>query len=276
MGGSNLYLHSSIVQLPSFSALRSTPSFGKPAVSLREIGVRPLVWSIRADGNRERPKKKPSQGREVPGAEDNPQSFDGRSSLTSNKEEILALFKRIQSSISKGEALNPKKRNPKAAEDKPSPSPSAESILEVLHQSRTQGKGKTVGTKREKFVPPQRDSWKKEDRAEHLSTTGLKSTRPPSSFTRRSPIPTLSTANDEIQPENEALLESPPLSIPRDGIELKSEGLAANDDQSLQLEKMKLAELKEVAKSKGIKGYSKLKKSELVELLNRSLNVISS
>lgn len=110
---------------------------------MAEIGSRPLVWSISADGNRERPKKKPSQGREVPGAEDNPQSFDGRSSLTSNKEEILALFKRIQSSISKGETLNPKKRSPKAAEDKPSPSPSAESILEVLHQSRTRGKGET-------------------------------------------------------------------------------------------------------------------------------------
>lgn len=108
---------------------------------MAEIADRPVVSSIRADGNRERPKKNPSPGRapKADGPEDNPQSFDGRSSLSSNKEEILALFKRIQSSISKGETMNSKKRNSKAAEDKPSPS--AESILEVLHQSRTRGKG---------------------------------------------------------------------------------------------------------------------------------------
>lgn len=132
--------------------------------------------------------------------------------------------------------------------------------------------GKTVGKKSDKFVAPQKDSWKKEDRAEHLSTTDLKSTRPPSSFTRRSPIPTLSMANEGIQTaENETLLATPTQSIPRDEIELKSEGLPATDDeQSLKLEEMKLVELKEFAKSKGIKGYSKLKKSELIELLIRS------
>lgn len=124
-------------------------------------------------------------------------------------------------------------------------------------------------------MAPQNDSWKKEDRAEQLST-GLKSTRPPSSFTRRSPIPTLSTTDEEIQSGIEKLPETPSPSFPRDEIELNSEELPANDEQSLKLEEMKLTELKEVAKSKGIKGYSKLKKSELVELLIRSLNDISS
>lgn len=37
-----------------------------------------------------------------------------------------------------------------------------------------------------------------------------------------------------------------------------------------KIEGMKLVELKELAKSRGIKGYSKLKKSELVDLLLRS------
>lgn len=36
------------------------------------------------------------------------------------------------------------------------------------------------------------------------------------------------------------------------------------------IETMKLAELKEVAKKRGIKGYSKLKKSEILELLRSS------
>lgn len=37
-----------------------------------------------------------------------------------------------------------------------------------------------------------------------------------------------------------------------------------------EIETMKLAELKEVAKNKGLKGYSKLKKSEILELLRSS------
>lgn len=36
------------------------------------------------------------------------------------------------------------------------------------------------------------------------------------------------------------------------------------------IETMKLAELKEVAKKRGIKGYSKLKKSDILELLRSS------
>ncbi|KAI3456130.1 hypothetical protein Pfo_012793 [Paulownia fortunei] len=272
MGGSVLYPHS-LLHLPSFSAL-SRPKFGKPFFSLKEIADRPFVSSIRADGNRERPQKNPSPGRapKAEGLEDNTQSFDGGSSLSPNKEEILALFKRIQSSISKGETINSKKRNSKAAEDKPS----AESILEVLHQSRTRGKGKTLGQKGDKFLAPQKDSMKKEERAERLSTMGLKSTRPPSHFTRRSPIPTLSSPRDEVLLKNETLPATPTPSIPRDKIEPKNETLPAtdadNDQQSKKFEEMKLPQLKEVAKSKGIRGYSKLKKSELVELLIRSLN----
>lgn len=133
--------------------------------------------------------------------------------------------------------------------------------------------GKTLGKKGDKFLAPQKDSLKKEDRAEHLSTMGLKSLRPPSRFTRRSPIP---TPKEEIQSKNDKLSATPTLSIPRDEIELKNERLPETDDyndqQSKKFEEMKLPQLKEVAKSKGIRGYSKLKKSELVELLTRSLN----
>lgn len=99
---------------------------------------RPFISTIKADGNRERPPHKNSSPPKAEGHEDTPQPSDARSSLSPNKQEILALFKRIQSSISKGDNLNPKKRNSKAAEDN---KPSAESILEVLHHSRTRGKG---------------------------------------------------------------------------------------------------------------------------------------
>uniref|UniRef100_A0A3Q7F3B7 Rho termination factor-like N-terminal domain-containing protein n=2 Tax=Solanum lycopersicum TaxID=4081 RepID=A0A3Q7F3B7_SOLLC len=39
------------------------------------------------------------------------------------------------------------------------------------------------------------------------------------------------------------------------------------ESEAVKIEEMKLPQLKELAKSRGLKGYSKLKKSELVELL---------
>ncbi|KAL0398445.1 UNVERIFIED_CONTAM: hypothetical protein Sradi_2187800 [Sesamum radiatum] len=261
-GGSVLYPHS-LLHLPSFSA-STRPKFGVPIFPVKEIANRFSVLSIRADGNRERSQKNSSPGRapKADAREDDPESFDGRSSP--NKEEILALFKRIQSSISKGE-----KRNSKVAEDKPS----AESILEVLHQSRTRGKAKSLGKKGGKLPSVRKESLNKEERMEHSSTMGLRSTRPPSSFTRRSPIPTLSSQRDENQRKS----ETSPETVKRDETQLKNETLLETDDDNdqppeVKFEEMKLAELKEVAKSKGIRGYSKLKKSELVELLISSLN----
>ncbi|KAL7089173.1 hypothetical protein ACP275_13G172200 [Erythranthe tilingii] len=210
----------------------------------------------------------------APNAEGQDGNYPPSSSLSPNKQEILALFKRIQSSISKGDNVNSKKRVSKSAEDSSKPS-SAESILEVLHQSRTQGKGKTVGRRGDKFAAQQKDSFKKEEISELLSNVGLEKSRPPSSFTKRSPVPVLSGSIDEVQPKNETLPETPSVIVPSDEIELKNERLVTtevdkDEEQSEKFEDMKLAQLKEVAKSKGIKGYSKLKKSELVELLIRS------
>jgi hypothetical protein len=78
-----------------------------------------------------------------------------------------------------------------------------------------------------------------------------KSTRLPSKFVKKSPIPSPSTSRERI-------------------LELNNEALQARAGSELKLpriEEMKLTELKELAKSRGIKGYSKLKKIELVELL---------
>lgn len=78
----------------------------------------------------------------------------------------------------------------------------------------------------------------------------LKSARPPSNFVKRSPIPS------PTNPRGKA-------------VKLKNEVSVRTTsfNELPKVEEMKVTELKELAKSRGIKGYSKMKKSELVELL---------
>lgn len=64
-------------------------------------------------------------------------SPDSKSSNSLNQEEIISLFKRIQSSISKGDSLSSKKRSTKSSEEKPT----IDSVLEILRHSKTESKG---------------------------------------------------------------------------------------------------------------------------------------
>lgn len=96
------------------------------------------VSSIRSDENgRRRPPWRSSASRRTPEDEnETPQSSNGEKSNSSNQEEIIAMFRRIQSAISKDESVKTK-RNSNLSEDKTSP----ESVLEVLRKSRKQMKG---------------------------------------------------------------------------------------------------------------------------------------
>lgn len=78
----------------------------------------------------------------------------------------------------------------------------------------------------------------------------FKLVRPPSKFVKRSPIPSPSGGNgSHLKVEaSQAIAETMELKFP-------------------SIEDMKLTELKALAKSRGFKGYSKLKKNELLELL---------
>lgn len=80
------------------------------------------------------------------------------------------------------------------------------------------------------------------------STTNF--TRPPSNFVKRSPI-----------------LSPLPLRINETEVSNREESSSAADKEFSKIDKMKLSELKGLAKERGLKGYSKLKKSELVQLL---------
>lgn len=80
--------------------------------------------------------------------------------------------------------------------------------------------------------------------------------RPPSNFAKRTPIPTA--------------LGPPRGKLPVSNSNKALEEMTEKEEKVSLIETMKLAELKEVAKNRGIKGYSKLKKSELLELLRSS------
>ncbi|XP_023542167.1 uncharacterized protein LOC111802132, partial [Cucurbita pepo subsp. pepo] len=143
---------------------------------------------------------------------------DMKKPKSNNQEEIIALFRKIQTSIAEEAASS-------IDEDSNKDEDGTESILEALTESRKQVKGKTL--KNAGGVKGLRRKGTSEAAAE------FKLVRPPSNFVKRSPIP------------------SP----------------AGGNGSHLTVENMKLRELKAVAKSRGIKGYSKLKKNELLELL---------
>lgn len=90
------------------------------------------------------------------------------------------------------------------------------------------------------------------DEREGRASSDVKALRPTSNFVKKSPIP------------------PPPLKEYTTEVveEQKVSDISTDAKHEFQkLREMKLGELKELAKTKGVKGYSKLKKAELVELL---------
>lgn len=175
-----------------------------------------------------------------------PSSNENVSSV--KQEEIISLFRRIQSSIS-NEPVSTEKEGTDPNQDKPA----AESVLEIIRRSRKQAKEKVSLKGGNKQKPRRRSFPKKEEDEEHILSpvTDIKLTRPPSNFVKKSPIPFPSAPKGKEDQWKEASPAS----------------AGSNDSTSRKIEEMKLQELKALAKSRGVRGYSRLKKNELVELL---------
>ncbi|CAK7350393.1 unnamed protein product [Dovyalis caffra] len=242
----------------SFS--KQQPKLGNPSYSLKDgslafasqNGVLQLsVSSIKSDGSsRGRPPRKSSAPGRTEKEDENLKSLssDRKIPLSSNQEEIMALFRRIQSSISKGESTATKKNNAGRSKEKSPP----DSILEALRYSRKHTKD-TRTVREGKKVPTQKRSVPKDQKTkEQNALADFKLTRPPSNFTKKSPIPSPATPGEKTTELNS---------------EPSKAKACSNISELPRVAEMKLAELKELAKSRGIKGYSKLKKGELLELL---------
>ncbi|XP_015065754.1 rho-N domain-containing protein 1, chloroplastic [Solanum pennellii] len=240
-----VFSSNSISQLPSFSAL-CKPNLGNRIPKEIAYGLSlstnrrdfhcSTLSTIRADGIRRRKSSKDATpGKTSKGSELNIQP----SPNSLNQEEIISLFKRIQSSISKGDSTSSKKRSTKSSEEKPA----IDSVLEILRHSKTEAKG----TKDDKGSTHQEDQ--KEPETDYSPTADPRSTRLRSSFVKRSPLQSPFNSKEKVKLKTETSLEN------------------HVESEAVKIEEMKLPQLKELAKSRGLKGYSKLKKSELVELL---------
>ncbi|MED6155072.1 hypothetical protein PIB30_002284 [Stylosanthes scabra] len=165
-------------------------------------------------------------------------SFKGEKSESPHHEEIMDLLKRIRISISKGNSQN---------KDNPTP----EHGRDILDDPKKQVKGN---------ISKPKDLLEKignEEGAEenpHTSGSGFNLIRLPSNFTKKTPIPSLSAPRGNIIGQTN-----------HGSSEVSSETKVQSESESLEV--MKLAELKELAKSRGIESYSKLKKSELIKVL---------
>lgn len=108
-------------------------------------------------------------------------------------------------------------------------------------------KGTTSNTKDDEGSTHQRDE--KEAETEYSPSPDPRSTRPRSSFVKRSPLQSPFNSKGKVKLKTKTSLDN------------------HVEREAVKVEEMKLPQLKELAKTRGLKGYSKLKKSELVELL---------
>ncbi|KGN65614.1 hypothetical protein Csa_019894 [Cucumis sativus] len=238
-----VFLPRILIRFPNLISLRRRPTFASKDVAdvYPSKNIQPSVSKSRPDGNAG---NRPPRRNSLPGKARKSESSSRKTetpkdeesvkkSETNDQEEVIALFRKIQTSIAKESA---------SSIDEESRKDENASILETLRESRKQLKGKTSKKAGAKVL---RSKGKSEEKEMHDPSpppaADFKLVRPPSKFVKRSPIPLKVDAS-------QAIAESRELKFP-------------------STENMKLTELKALAKSRGIKGYSKLKKNELMEIL---------
>ncbi|XP_020691183.1 rho-N domain-containing protein 1, chloroplastic [Dendrobium catenatum] len=242
-GGLRSILH---VFFPAKSLIQEKDCRFISALPLRRGQLQwPNSTIIRSEGSRRRRPQQRSVSSDKP-REGGSEELKRRSKSPDNKE-ILALFRRIQSSISKeGEAKVPRRRNEITDSDSPQRNPS---------RGRTNEKGRRRGSGLEDAAAVEEDS---------------KTQRPLSKFVRRSPIP-ISLPSDE-----QSLLNKEDELEKAQKLEGTEENKAGSEVFEMEkIDDMKVSELKELARGKGIKGFSKLKKGELLQLLKERLKPVS-
>eukprot|EP01018_Ginkgo_biloba_P015912 Gb_35766 [translate_table: standard] len=241
----------------------------------------------------------------VSSPDDGSASEMNKASNSSGENDIVALFRRIQSqsAISKENPGNDQKNDTLSSQSKSKKS--ADSVLSVLRRyperikeefkDETSQKISSIGEdeKMPAKVSSRRGPRKtKSEKTTSKSDKSLSDTfvlsRPPSKFVRSSPIP-FSAIKQQVRPvpgiqQSEITFSLNTPTKQNGDISGDSDRTSANvengsvfrdspflsEGQLDDLSHLKLSELKKTAKSYGLKGYSKLKKAELLELLRNA------
>lgn len=234
------------------------------------------------------------------------QKFQATSGPGSREKEIVELFRKVQAQLRERAAVK-EERKVEDSQDRSKESNTVDSLLKLLRKhSVQQGKKNNVATNKRDFILDQHEqtSHSIEETggaiiSDDSNTTTVEQeieespqpqlSRPRSSFRKRSPVPVVKL--QPVYPDTSLLQDSggkqidleaeddDPLFPEANTFDEMSEDDEASDiyeeEQNLvesnDLSAMKLTELRALAKSRRIKGFSKLKKNDLIMLLSQAV-----
>lgn len=223
------------------------------------------------------------------------QKFQATSTPGPREKEIVELFRKVQAQLRERAAMK-EGRKIEDSQVKSRESETVDSLLKLLRKhSVQQGKKSSISVDNREFILDQDEKVGPliEERSPKVEESPKpKLSRPKSSFRKRSPVPEIkfqpfsdSSKSEEnkwinLEPEVGADDEIQDIEYDSDSDvgPLISEGEIEHDDVVKEEENgveesdfsgMKLTELRALAKSRGLKGFSKLKKNQLIELLSK-------
>lgn len=221
------------------------------------------------------------------------QRFSATATPGRREKEIVELFRKVQAQLRERAAIKEEKKI-EATQQGQGERGTVDSLLKLLRK-HSLAQGKKSSHEEELNVEQE-----EEPNSSFFSSSSIPASdevvepdpvpfrRPASNFRRRSPVPQVKfqpvfsadegkkgTTITEPEPEPEPEL----LALEVSGEEISDEISDASDDITEEMEEpsaeevtdlatLKLSELRDIAKSRGIRGYSKLKKAELVGLLS--------
>ncbi|KAJ6853152.1 SAP-like protein BP-73 [Iris pallida] len=236
------------------------------------------------------------------------QRYSATSTPGKKEKEIVELFRKVQAQLRERAAVKEEKKMEVSQQGQGGERGTVDSLLKLLRKhSVTQGK-KSAADEYNVDQLERNSPFEDEPSSNFFSSNSITtdeipepdpvpSTRPPSKFQRRSPVPRVKFqpvfSAEEVRGSNSALKSE---GKKKDGAdvgeqevkafvepsEVSSDELSDSSDTEIEkeyakeestvegadLSSLKLVELRGLAKSRGIKGYSKLKKGELVGLLS--------